>query len=357
MKLCSCIFPVFAFVGLLLPICQVAAGTPPGGVQQTSPGEADLSAGIEAFKKSNFKEAKKKLQEALKANPESKRAYQYLGSTLTTLGEYDAAIKLFKKYFAQWPQDDYAYRGNATIQLAEKKFDQALETARKAKELNPANYETDYLIACALIGLNRPYEARDAADSALTLKPDYENGLRVRIQAGYRLYAFKNGLIIRSGTFLDEDERKRLNEEKAELLRENVDSIHRFLLQPNAPNRQFWQEQAVQIGEFAEAIADYVKPGESGPANPNFQRPRVIKMDKPEYTEEARLNRVNGSVKMLVLVDEKGTVDKVLVVDGLPHGLTESAIKTVGTGKFKPALRDGVPVKSLAFMEVTYNIY
>lgn len=356
MKRFSFQIPACAIAGLLTFTGPAAGYSVPPAVQ-SSPAETALNAGIEAFKKADFNGAKKKLQEAVKADPESKRAYQYLGSTLTTLGEYDAAIKLFKKYFAQWPQDDYAYRGIATVQLAEKKFAPALETARKAKELNPANYETDYLIACALIGLNRPYEAREAADSALTLKPDYENGLRVRIQAGYRLYAFKNGLIIRSGTFLDEDERKRLNEEKAELLRENVDSIRRFLGRPNAPNRRFWEEQAVQISEFAEAIADYVKPGESGPDNPNYQRPRVIKMDRPQYTDAARLNRVNGSVKMLVLVDEKGTVDKILVVDGLPHGLTESAIKTVGTGKFKPAMRDGVPVKSLAFMEVTYNIY
>lgn len=342
------------WLGLLL-IQSLAV--PAVAAPQTTASETALNAGIAEFKKGKFKDAKKKFQDALKADPESKKAYQYLGSTLTTLGEYDAAIRLFRQYLAKWPGDDFAYRGIATVQLAAKRFDKALETTQKARELDPTNYEVDYLMACALIGLNRPLEAREAADSALKRKPDYENGLRARLQAGYRLYALKNGLISNSGSFLAEEERNRLKAEKAEIFNENASSIRDFLKQPNAPNRRYWEEQAAQVAEFAAALSDSVKPEDGDVSRLNYQRPKVLKMPVPKYTDDARQNHVNGKVTMLVLVDEKGAVDKLLVVDGLPHGLTESALKTVGGGKFSPALRDGKPVKAVTFIEVTYNIY
>ncbi len=335
-------------LGLFLSVVVTTTATT---APQTSAGETALNAGIAEFKKGKFKEAKKKFQEALKADPESKRAYQALGSALTTLGEYDAAIKLFGQYFAKWPRDDFAYRGLATVQIAQGKFAQAYESARKAKALDAANSETDYLTACALLGLNRPFEARDAADSALRLQPDYENGLRVRLQAGYRLFALKNDLIVRSTTPANNEKINRLKTEKAELLKENVETIRAFLRQPNAPNRPFWEEQVARISEFEAAIADLVKPGI------NDQRPKVITMPKPQYTEQARRNQVSGRVGLLALVDESGTPGKMLVADGLPDGLTESAIKTVSGGRFSPATRDGKPVKAVVFIEVSYNIY
>lgn len=339
-------------LGLFLSVAVTTTATT---APQTSASETALNAGIAEFKKGKFKEAKKKFQEALQADPESKRAYQALGSALTTLGEYDAAIKLFGQYFAKWPQDDFAYRGLATVQIALAKFAQAYESARKAKALDAANSETDYLTACALLGLNRPFEARDAADSALRLKPDYENGLRVRLQAGYRLFALKNDLIVRSTTPANNEKINRLKTEKAELLKENVETIRAFLRQPNAPNRPFWEEQIARISEFEAAIADFVKPGDADGLN--YQRPKVITMPKPQYTEQARQNRISGRVGLLVLIDENGTPGKMLVADGLPDGLTESALKTVTGGKFSPATRDGKPVKAVAFIEVTYNIY
>lgn len=324
---------------------------------QTPAGEAALNAGIAEFKKGKFKDAKKKFQDALKADPESKKAYQYLGSTLTTLGDYNGAIKLFSQYQAKYPQDDFAYRGIAAVHLAARKFAEGLESARKAKALNPANYETDYLLACALIGLNRPYEARDAADSALKQKPDYENGLRARLQAGYRLYALRNNLFIQSKTSLDGAQGARFRAERAEIFKDNVESIQNFLRQPNAPNRQFWEKEVAGINEFASALANSVKPEGGDAADLNYQRPRILKMSAPKYTDVGRRNLVNGKVTMLVLVNEKGAVEKQLIVEGLPDGLTESAVRSATAGKFTPALRDGKPVKGVAFLEFTFRIY
>ncbi len=62
---------------------------------------------------------------------------------------------------------------------------------------------------------------------------------------------------------------------------------------------------------------------------------------RPDYTKEARQNRTEGTVTLKCLLSSSGKVTNVMVVQGLPDGLTEEAIKAARKIKFQPAMKDG----------------
>jgi TonB family protein len=72
--------------------------------------------------------------------------------------------------------------------------------------------------------------------------------------------------------------------------------------------------------------------GVGGVGNPEF-----IDVKKPEYTEEARKNGVEGKVRLIAVFKSNGKIGRIDVVEGLPYGLTEKAIDVAKEIKFKPA--------------------
>ncbi|HEY7914551.1 MAG TPA: energy transducer TonB, partial [Blastocatellia bacterium] len=74
-------------------------------------------------------------------------------------------------------------------------------------------------------------------------------------------------------------------------------------------------------------------------------KPVPLNSIKPNYTEEARRNKVQGEVILRVVVDEKGNVESPRVAQGLPDGLNDEAIIAARKLKFKPAMKDGKPVR------------
>jgi len=48
---------------------------------------------------------------------------------------------------------------------------------------------------------------------------------------------------------------------------------------------------------------------------------------RPEYTDEARNNRTQGTVRVRIFVDSNGKVEKAEIINGLPDGLNEKALE------------------------------
>ncbi len=75
----------------------------------------------------------------------------------------------------------------------------------------------------------------------------------------------------------------------------------------------------------------------------------------PEYSKEAKNNKIEGSVILIVGINHKGRVEIAEVVKGLGFGLDEKALKTVTKWKFKPAMQEGKAVSSVAKVEVSFQ--
>ena len=78
------------------------------------------------------------------------------------------------------------------------------------------------------------------------------------------------------------------------------------------------------------------------------------------YPPIALRQRLEGSVELNVLVDEKGAVSDAQVVSSAGAGgrsvLDEAALESVKRRRYRPALKEGVPVKVWISVRVQFNL-
>ncbi len=77
---------------------------------------------------------------------------------------------------------------------------------------------------------------------------------------------------------------------------------------------------------------------------------------RPVYTDEGRQLKIEGEVQLDVVFSASGQIHIVKVLQGLGHGLDESAIRAAEKIQFKPALRDGRPADFEAVLHVTFQL-
>jgi protein TonB len=87
------------------------------------------------------------------------------------------------------------------------------------------------------------------------------------------------------------------------------------------------------------------------------KRAVIIFKPEPGYTEEARRNNVNGTVRLRVILAASGEVTNISVVKGLPDGLSEVAVAAARQMRFRPAEKDGRAVSQWAMIEYNFNLY
>jgi len=77
---------------------------------------------------------------------------------------------------------------------------------------------------------------------------------------------------------------------------------------------------------------------------------------EPEYSEEARKAKYQGTVVLYIEVDPSGRAVNPRVLRSLGLGLDEKAMEAVKQWKFKPGYRDGKPVTVAAQIEVNFRL-
>jgi TonB family protein len=99
--------------------------------------------------------------------------------------------------------------------------------------------------------------------------------------------------------------------------------------------------------------------GSGGPvrASEVEQRARLLFKPEPQYTEEARINQITGTVVLRVVFSSSGEVDQIRAVRTLPFGLTERAIAAARQIRFVPAMKNGRPVAVFMQLEYNFNLY
>jgi len=84
--------------------------------------------------------------------------------------------------------------------------------------------------------------------------------------------------------------------------------------------------------------------------------PSVILKVEPEYSEEARKAKFQGTVVLFVVVDADGKPRDLKVIRPLGLGLDQKAIEAVEKWKFRPGMKDGKPVAVQATIEVNFRL-
>lgn len=98
----------------------------------------------------------------------------------------------------------------------------------------------------------------------------------------------------------------------------------------------------------------------SNPVVPNSEKLvsiRISSKPRANYTDMARKNGIEGTVRLRVTFLASGKIGSILPVSGLRDGLTEQAIAAARNIKFEPATRSGIPVSVVKLVEYNFSIY
>jgi protein TonB len=107
------------------------------------------------------------------------------------------------------------------------------------------------------------------------------------------------------------------------------------------------------------------------PAKPRYQEgqlvpnstagliaPRLVSVETPQYPPVARRMKVQGTVVVAALVNEKGQVIETRLVQGVKQnvGLNEAAERAVRSARFQPATIEGVRVQTWFNLSVPFKL-
>ncbi len=85
-------------------------------------------------------------------------------------------------------------------------------------------------------------------------------------------------------------------------------------------------------------------------------QPRLLQKVEPEYSEEARKAKYQGTVMLAVEVWEDGLAHNIRILRSLGLGLDEKAIEAVKQWRFAPGKKDGKPVRVAAQVQVSFRL-
>jgi protein TonB len=85
--------------------------------------------------------------------------------------------------------------------------------------------------------------------------------------------------------------------------------------------------------------------------------PRVVFQTDPEFSEEARKAKYQGTCVLGLVVDANGRPTAIRVLSALGMGLDEKAIESVKNWKFEPGKKDGHDVAVEIAVEVDFHLY
>ena len=335
-------FRVVVFLSIALIVLGMRTSA---NAQPTSGGAEERDRGITLYIQGDAKGAIVQLQAALRKNKADPKSWYYLGLSLTRDGQYKEASKAYEAVTKLQPDWASAHAGLAFTILIQNKLKEASSQAERALAIDSGLADAHYTIGIVRLRNGDNARALEAAEAALRLNPNYAQAYLLKSQA---LVSFFQGTEIPPNN--------EPNERRLARYREAAESLEKYLqLSPEAKSWTSWHEQLEAL-QFSASMLE-----KTGNDRTTFSpqevtvRVRILREQEPSYTEQARQNEVSGTVILRAIFTADGQVRHVIVVRGLPDGLTERSIAAARTIKFVPATRDGKPVSM--FMELRYNFY
>ena len=84
---------------------------------------------------------------------------------------------------------------------------------------------------------------------------------------------------------------------------------------------------------------------------------KILSKPAAQYTETARKNQIQGSVRLRVVFLATGEIGDVVAITQLPDGLTDQAINAARGIRFEPMRVKGEPRTTTKIIEYTFAIY
>jgi TonB family protein len=84
--------------------------------------------------------------------------------------------------------------------------------------------------------------------------------------------------------------------------------------------------------------------------------PHVISKIEPQYTEQARAQKIQGKVVLTMIVNPDGRADHIRVMRSLDKGMDANAVAAIRQWTFEPGEKDGKSVRVAVTIEVNFHL-
>jgi len=95
----------------------------------------------------------------------------------------------------------------------------------------------------------------------------------------------------------------------------------------------------------------------NAPPGNGVEFPELEKKLEPEFTNEARQDRVKGLVQVKMVVGTDGVPRRIAIKQPLGYGLDARVVETVGRYRFHPGMKDGKPVAAEMLVNQMFDYY
>lgn len=340
---------------LALLACALITSSAQAGTrfQQSATASSDeRERGINLYKQGDIKGAIKVLSAVVDKNKSDADAWHFLGLALNLDGKLKEARKAFEMAAKLRPDFAPAHTGLAYLLFLTNKSDEAAREAERALSLSAQNEVAHYVLGAISQRNNAPSKALEEAEAALKAKADFPPALLLKSQALFALYLRK--IPYSSDTIIKDTKEARA--ERGRLLKESTENLEKYLqLEPHGAEAKLWQEQLATLRIYAGFDNKQGDEQVVFPSSAGVTKARILSRAEPQYSETARRAGVSGMVILRAVLSSDGTVKHILVIRGLPYGLTQEAIQAARKIKFVPATKDGKPVSQ--FIQIEYGFY
>lgn len=333
---------LFAAFGVLLCGSSFAISQTENGV-----GNAHAELGQKLYREGKYSDAVTSLKKAVKINRNDGDAWYYLGLSSLKVNDPKNATKAFESACKLQPSSARARSGLAYSLLLRNKLKEGLKESEQAVALDANNAEAHFVLGVSYLHMGAREKALEEADRAIQLKQNFGDAYLLKSQT---LVQFTSGAIVQPAV---------PPEERANRYQEAAAALETYLrLAPDTPEKQLWGQQLEAL-KFHLAMRSKASREQNNVFSSRdvTTKARILAKPEPEYTNAARSNVVRGSVVLRALLAADGTVKHIVVVYGLPHGLTWQSVRAAQKMKFVPATLNGRPVGTFVQLEYNFNIF
>jgi len=297
--------------------------------------------GIALYKQGNSSEAIGYLASATKSQKKDAEAWNYLGLASLNVGNVKNGRKAFEKAVGIAPQNSI-YRANlAYSYLLARKINNAQEQIKKAIELDPQNPTAYYIRGTSYLWENKYDEAIADAEKTISVDKNFSQAYILE----------SDGLLLKFGDLWSKTNEPKQNLEPLKkalsILESCIDECRKNDKSSVLPERK----------ESLQAFVSYFAEKDANTSETDLTPLKVLAKPRANYTDAARQNREQGTIKTAVLFASDGTVKDVLILKGLRYGLNAEALRAARGIQFEPAKINGKRISVVKQVEYSFSIY
>lgn len=353
---------------LVAPLCANAAAAYPGqqaAAQQSPINDEEFERGKQMLAHGDAQGAAKVLSRVAESRQTDADVWYELGLALSHARQQKEARKAFERAVAL--RDSAPARtGIAFTQLLLGKTADAEHEAARALKLDSNYAQAHYVVAAVHFRKNRMEEAVQEAEEALRLDPNFVTAARLSGEALLNIFGGQYERASERYPVRPDMPAKPLSAafEKREAsvaptkerLRVAAERLRRLADSPAARGRREDLNELASTLDFYGALKQKGDPPGAFRQSDVSTKAVILGKPTPGFTEDARRNLTTGTVRLRAVLGADGRVRHIMVVEGLPNGLTERSIEAARQISFTPATLDGHRVSQYVILEYNFNV-